>query len=80
MWRGSWRRGDRFDIPTAPEQQQPCRREQSVVAQRKEQAVPGGAGPATGATEALQESRDGGGRIDLDDPVEVTDIDAQFQG
>lgn len=34
---------------------------------------------SAGAAEAMQERGDGGGRVDLDHPVEITDGDARFQ-
>ena len=36
--------------------------------------------PPAGAAESLQERRDRAGRVELDDPVQVTHVDAQFQG
>lgn len=35
---------------------------------------------APGTAEALQERRDGTRRVDLDDPVEVAHVDAEFEG
>jgi hypothetical protein len=46
----------------------------------EEEAVPSRVGAASGAAQALQEGGDRGGSVDLDDPVQVTDVDAQFQG
>jgi hypothetical protein len=46
----------------------------------QEQAVAVGAGPPAGAAQPLQERRDRAGRVDLDDPVEVPDVDAELQG
>ena len=36
-------------------------------------------GPTTGAPEALEERSDRGWSVDLDDPIEVADVDAEFQ-
>lgn len=50
------------------------------MGQGEEGSIAGGPGAATGATEPLQERGQGGGRVHLDDPVEVTDVDAEFEG
>jgi hypothetical protein len=36
-------------------------------------------GPAPGPSEALEEARHGDRRVDLDDPVEIADVDAQLE-
>lgn len=73
------RRAHRLDVPTCPQLQQtgsPC---QLALAERKEQAVAAGARSTAGAAHPLQERADRGRAVDLDDPVQVTDIDAELQ-
>ncbi len=47
---------------------------------REEQRVAARAGPSPGAADALEESGDGRGAVDLDDAVEVADVDAELEG
>ncbi len=75
-----WRRQYRLDPAPAPQQQQPGRVQQPTVVQREEQAVALGSRPPSAAADALQERRHSGRRVDLDDPVQVTDVHAEFQG
>ena len=69
----------RLDEAAAPREQQPGREQQLILVQREEQAVPPGPGPPPAAPEALQEPRDRERRVDLDHPVQVADIHAEFQ-
>ncbi len=79
MCRGSGGGDDGLDPSTAPQQQQRGGLEQGVAVAGEEEAVAGAAGPPAGAPESLQERRHGRGRVDLDDPVEVADVDAEFE-
>ena len=74
------RRGDRLDEPPRPGEQQARREQQVVLAQGEEQAVAPGLGPPPAAPEPLQERGDREGGVDLDHPVQVTDVDPEFKG
>src|SRR5215218_3532260 len=78
--KGSGWRHDRLDIPLAPAEEHSGGAEQGIVAGGEDQRVAGGVGPAAAAPEALEERGDGGWGVDLDDPVEVSDVDAELQG
>ena len=73
------RRGDRLDEPARPGEQQPRREQQVVLAQREEQAVAPRSRPPPAAPEPLQERGDRERRVDLDHPVQVTDVDAELK-
>ncbi len=74
------RRGDdRLHPAAAPQQQQPGGMHKRTLVQGEEQAVAGGTCPAACTAETLQERCDGSRSVDLDDPVEVADVDAQLQ-
>ena len=62
-----------------PQVDQPGGLHQRLVAGGQEQAVADGPGPAARAAHALEEARHGGGAVDLDHPVQVAHVDAQFQ-
>ena len=82
MCRGSGGGDDRLDPAPAPQRAaaRPPAAAPSLV-EGEEQAVAAGAGPPAGAAEPLQERRRRvRGRVDLDDPVEVADVDAELQG
>jgi len=78
--KGSGWRHDRLDVPLGPAEEHSGGAEQGIVAGGEDQRVAGGVGPAAGAPEALEERGDGGWGVDLDDPVEVSDVDAELQG
>jgi hypothetical protein len=45
---------------------------------REEQAVPSGASPPPGAAESLEKGRNGRGRLELQNPVQITNVDAEL--
>ncbi len=77
--RFGWR-GDRLDESAAPLQQERGGPQGVLAVEGEEEAVAAGAGAAARAAEPLQERRDGGRRVDLDDAVQVADVDAEFEG
>jgi len=74
-WRHHW-----FRPAARPQQYQGCRTDQSVLVDGEEQAVAGRAWPPAGTAKALEEGSHGGGRVDLDDAVQVAYVDAELQG
>src|SRR5690606_33765276 len=75
--RRQWR--DRLDEATRPEVEKASGAEKGLVLGGEEQRVPGGPGTAPSTPKSLQECADRTGRVDLDHPVEVTDVDAELQ-
>ena len=74
------RRGDhRLDEPLIQQQQQPGGPQELLVVGRQERQFRLVPGPPPGAAQSLQEGRDGVGRVDLDDAVEVADVDAELE-
>ena len=71
---------DRLDPAAAPQREQPGGVHERRPVDGEEQAVAGGAGSPAGAAESLQERRHRAGSVDLDDPVQVADVDAELQG
>ncbi len=51
----------------------------ACVVQGEEEAVAAGTGAASGAAQSLEECGDGAGGVELDDPVQVAHVDAEFQ-
>ena len=62
-----------------PGEQQACREQQVVLAQRQEQAVTPRTRPPSAAAEPLQERGDRERRVDLDHPVQVADVEAELE-
>ena len=73
------RRDDRLDVAARPQLDQAGGPQQGLVVGGQEEAVAGRAGPPPGAAHPLEEAGHGGRGVDLDDPVEVADVDAQLQ-
>lgn len=73
------RRLDRFDPALRPAQQQAARLRNGIGVQAQEQTVAGRSGAPAGPAEPLQERGDGPGRVELDHPVQVADVDAELQ-
>ena len=69
-----------FDVAAGPQTQQPSGGHERLVRGREEQGVAAGSGPSPRASDALQESSDRRRAVDLDHPVEIADVNAEFQG
>ena len=76
---GAWR-GDGFDVALAPQQQQPAGLQELVLGDGEQQRIAGLTRSTSGAAEALQERRDGARCADLNNPVEIADVYAKFEG
>lgn len=77
--RGLGRRDDRLHPAVSPEQRQPGRCEQARFAGGQEEAIALRAWPSSAVADSLEQRSDPGRRVELDDPVEVTRVDAEFQ-
>jgi hypothetical protein len=76
---GGRRRDDRLDVSFCPPKQDPSAAEQCLIADRQHQGVADGLLTPAGPAEPLEECGYGRRRVDLDDPVEVPDVDAQLK-
>lgn len=74
------RRRDRLHPAAGPAFEHARSQQHALVVEAQEQAVAGAFRPPPGAAEAPQEGGDGAGGADLDHPIEVADIDPEFQG
>src|SRR5438045_741465 len=70
---------DRLDEAAAPEIEQGTGPEKAVIARCEKQAVRLRPGSPPSPAHPLQEGRHRGRSIDLDDSVEITNVEAQFQ-
>ncbi len=77
----AWLRGrnNRLNPVLSPQQEQAGGPQQRAIGQHQEKTVAYGARPASGAAQTLQKRRNSAGCVQLDDPVKIADIDAQFQ-
>ncbi len=73
------RRSHRLDPSLPPKLLNRGGSDQRVRVGGQKEAIPASAGPAAGPSQPLQERSHFGGSIDLDDPVEIPNIDAQLQ-